>query len=124
MYTDPCISQDAGKQVFGTCPSAFISDTHKDYCLSHSIFNYLLFLALQESIYGKVKKTYYVSAGFACRRVVGLGDSSTDAFLDVENEKYSRRLYLIDYIVYGLHLRIELQYSGKCAEDLFPSILA
>ena len=61
-------------------------------------------LDLQENIYKKIKKTYYMSTGFAGRHVVGLGDLSIDAFLEVQDNKYSQILYRIDYVVYGLHL--------------------
>ena len=59
---------------------------------------------LQENIYKKVKKAYYMSVGFAGRHVEGLGDLSIDAILEVLNERYSQILYQIDYIAYGLHL--------------------
>ena len=58
---------------------------------------------LQENIYKKVKKTYYMSAGFAGRHVVGFEDLSIDVFLEVQNKRYSQILYLIDYVVPGLH---------------------
>ena len=44
-------------------------------------------LDLQENIYKKVKKTYYMSAGFAGRHVVGFGDLSIDIFLEVQNKQ-------------------------------------
>ena len=43
-------------------------------------------LDLQENIYKKVKTTYYMSAGFAGRHVVGSGDLSIDVFLGVQNK--------------------------------------
>ena len=61
-------------------------------------------LDLQENIYTKVKKTYYMSAGFAGRHVVGFGDLNIDIILEVQNKGYSQILYLIGYIDYGLHL--------------------
>ena len=60
-------------------------------------------LDLQENIYKKIKKTYYMSAGFAGRHVVGFEDLSIDVFLEVQNKRYSQILYLIDYVVPGLH---------------------
>ena len=40
----------------------------------------------QENMYKHIKKTYYMSAGFAGRHVVGLGDLSIeDSFLEVQN---------------------------------------
>ena len=59
---------------------------------------------LQENIYKKVKKTYYMSADEAGRHVVGSVDLSIDVFLEVQNERYSYISYLIDYIAYELHL--------------------
>ena len=44
---------------------------------------------LHENIYNKIKKTYFMSAGFAGRHVGGLGDLSIDVFLDVQNKRYS-----------------------------------
>ena len=46
-------------------------------------------LDLQEHIYKKIKKTYYMSAGFAGRHVLGFGDLSIDVFLEVQNQKYN-----------------------------------
>ena len=43
-------------------------------------------LDLQENTYKKVKKTYYMSAGFAGQHVVGFGDLSIDVFLEVQNK--------------------------------------
>ena len=61
-------------------------------------------LDLQENIYEQTKKTYYMSAGFAGRHEVGLGNLSIDVFLDAQNKKCSSILYLIDYIAHRLHL--------------------
>ena len=38
-------------------------------------------LDFQENIYKQVKKTYYMSAGFAGRHVVGFGNLSIDVIL-------------------------------------------
>ena len=65
-------------------------------------------LDLQENIYKKIKKTYYMSAGFAGRHVVDFWDLNIDIFLEVQDNKYSLILYLIDYIAYGLHLWCKL----------------
>ena len=65
-----------------------------------------------------------MSTGFARRHVVGLLDFFIDVFLKVQNKKYSKVLYLIDYIVYGLHLCHKVQISGQSAENPFPNILA
>ena len=45
-------------------------------------------LDLQENIYTKVKETYYMSAGFAGRHVVGFGDESIDVRLEEQNKQY------------------------------------
>ena len=59
---------------------------------------------LQENIYKKVKKTYYMSAGFASRHVVGCGDLSREIILEVRNKRNSQLLYPMDYVVPGLHI--------------------
>ena len=46
-------------------------------------------LDLKETIYNKVTKTGYMSAGFAGRHVVGVGDLIIDVFLEVQNQRYS-----------------------------------
>ena len=60
-----------------------INEAHKQYSLLDTIFYYIFLLDLQENIYGKVKKTYYMSAG------VDLGDLNIDIFLEVQDKKYS-----------------------------------
>ena len=69
------------------------------------IFNQIQYLTifcildLLESIYKKVKKNDYPSAGFAGRRVVGFGDLSIDIFLEVHNQNYS---------AHGVHFRSKI----------------
>ena len=46
-------------------------------------------LDLKEHIYTKLQKTYYMSANFAGRHVVGFGDLSIDVFLGVQNSRYT-----------------------------------
>ena len=58
---------------------------------------------LQENVNKKVKKTYYMLAGFAGQHVVSVEDLNIDMFLEVQNQKYSQILYLIDYVVPGFH---------------------
>ena len=55
------------------------------YSLTRKLFNAMV---LQENIYKQVKKTYYMTAGFAGRHVVGLGDLSIDVFLEDQNKRY------------------------------------
>ena len=59
-------------------------------------------LDFQENIYKQIKKTYYMSVGFAGRHVVGFEELSIDVFLEVQDKRYSQILYLIDYIAHGL----------------------
>ena len=42
-------------------------------------------LDLKETIYKQIKKTYYMSASFAGRHVVGFGDLNINVFLEVQN---------------------------------------
>ena len=69
--------------------------------MTYLIRSYIL--DLQENIYEKVKKTYYMLAGFAGQHVVSFEDLNIDIFLEVQNKRYSQILYLIDYVVPGLH---------------------
>ena len=46
-------------------------------------------LMRKSHMYKKVKKTYYMSAGFAGRHVVNFEDLSIDVFLEVQNKRYS-----------------------------------
>ena len=66
-------------------------------------FTISFLLDLQENIYKNVKKTYYMSAGFAGRHVLDFGDLNIDVFLEVQNKRHSELLYRIDYVVPGLH---------------------
>ena len=64
-------------------------------------------LDLQENIYIQVPKTHYMCGGEARREVVGFLDLFIDVLLEVllgvQNKRYSQILYLIDYVVPGLH---------------------
>ena len=60
-------------------------------------------LDLQENIYKKIWKTYYMLAGFAGQHVVSFEDLNVDIFLEVQNKRCSQILYLIDYVVPRLH---------------------
>ena len=46
-------------------------------------------LGLQENIYETIKKTYYISAGFAGRHVVKFWYLNIDIFLEVQDKKSS-----------------------------------
>ena len=54
-----------------------------------------------------------MSAGFVGRHVVGFGDLSIDAFLQVQNERYSQIFYLTDNIAYGLHVYYKINISTE-----------
>jgi hypothetical protein len=69
-------------------------------------------LDLQGSIYTYVP-------GFAGRHLVGVHDSLIDVFLEVQDNRYSKMLLLIEYIAYG----IRSKYSRTCAETLSKNIL-
>ena len=61
-----------------------------DFSISPSGLNYDMqsisfILDLQGNIYELVKKTYYMSAGFGGRHVVGFEDLSIDMFLEARN---------------------------------------
>ena len=73
------------------------------YVIRYHIQLYLYF-DLQENIFKKVKKAYYMSAGFVGRHVVGFADLNIDIFLEIQDKRCSSILYLIGYIAYGLHL--------------------
>ena len=63
--------------------------------LKNNIVDYVQYLTISflldrhGNIYNKIKKTYYMSADFAGRHVVGFGDSSIDVFMEVQKERYS-----------------------------------
>ena len=46
-------------------------------------------LDLQGNIYKQIKQTYYMSASFAGRHVVDLGDLNIDIFVAVQDKTYS-----------------------------------
>ena len=76
-----------------------INESHRQYSVVGTIFNYTVILNIQEHICKKIKTIYCMSAG----DVVGIGDLSIDVFLEVQSKRYSQILYLIDYVVPGLH---------------------
>ena len=43
-----------------------------------------------------------------------------DVLLEVQNERYSKRLYLIDYIVYGLHLWYKIKVFEEICRKPIP----
>ena len=71
-----------------------------DYHIHYSTICFIL--DLQEHIYTQVPKSDYRSGGEAGQHVVGL-PYFLDVFLEVQNQKSSQKMYLIDYIAYGLH---------------------
>ena len=66
-------------------------------------------LDLQVNTYLQIKKTCYMSAGFAGGHVVGFGDLSMDVFLEVQNKRYTYICYLIVYTAHGLHFGMKCE---------------
>ena len=66
-----------------------MNEAKKQDSLVDTIFNNIYILDLQENIYKQVKKTYYMSAGFAGQHIVDFGDLNIDIFLEVQDKKYS-----------------------------------
>ena len=62
-----------------------------------------------------------MSADFAGRHVVGFGDLNIDIFLEVQDKRYSQILYLIDYVVPGLHFWLENHNSKEMDQNLRKS---
>ena len=79
-----------------------INEAHKQYSLFDTIFDYTFILDLQEIIHKKGKKTYYMSASFATRHVVGFEDLSMDVFLEVQNKRYNCYLNIVSNRLYCL----------------------
>ena len=50
-----------------------INEARKQYRLLDTVFNYILYFGPPGNIYKQVKKTHYMSAGFAGQHVVGFG---------------------------------------------------
>ena len=76
---------------------------------------------LQENIYKKVKRTYYMLAGSAGQHVVGFWDLNIDIFLEVQDQKYSYILYLLDDIAPGPQFWYKLEFSPEIAQNLNKS---
>ena len=57
------------------------------YCIQYLTISFML--DLQEIIYNKVKKTYYMLAGSAGQHVVVFWDLNINIFLEVQDKKYS-----------------------------------
>ena len=79
------------------------NEAREQHSLLDTIFDYILYFGSPGKHLYLSLQTYYMSAGFAGRHVVGVGDLSTDVFLEVQSKRYSQMLYLIDYVVPGLH---------------------
>ena len=63
-----------------------------------------------------------MSAGEAVRHdVVGFLDLFIDVVLEVQNKRRSWKLYLIDYIVYGLRLWYEIDFCKELPKTYFPT---
>ena len=66
-----------------------LNEAHKQYSLVDTIFNYIFHFGPLGKLLYKIKKTYYMSVGFAGRHVVDFEDLSIDVFLEVQNKRYS-----------------------------------
>ena len=74
---------------------------HKQYSLLDTIFNYIFHFG-PPGKYLYLSHKHRLSVGRRSRpRIVGFLDLFIDMFLEVQNERYSLILYLIDYIAYG-----------------------
>ena len=60
--------------------SLTINEAHKQYSLLDTVFNCIVYLGPPGTYFQKIKETYYMSASFAGRHVVGFGDLSIDLF--------------------------------------------
>jgi hypothetical protein len=77
QFADLCLSQDAGKLVFGSFPlicCSSINEAHKQYSLLDTTLAISSIWDLQENIYRQIQKTFYMAAGEAGQHAVGIGD--------------------------------------------------
>lgn len=79
-----------------------MSETCKQYSVSDTVSIYVLILYLQESIYTWVPQTCYMSDGEARQHVVDVLAFSIHAFQGIQDQRYNKIVYLIDYIAYGI----------------------
>ena len=87
-----------------------MNEAHKRYSISATrLRTRFVTWALQKNFYNEIKKTYYMSASLAGQHVVSFGHLGVDMFLEVQSKRCGQLLYLINYIVYGLHLRYQMQ---------------
>ena len=79
-----------------------IDEALKQYSALITILNYICL--------GHSRKTSIKSHEYLLHvgRVEDFGDLRIDVYLDVQGKGHSQILYLIDYIVYGFHLRYEI----------------
>ena len=73
---------------------------------------------LQENIYKQVKKTYYMSVGFAGRHAVVFAHFSVDVF-----RKYIVYNYRL-YCLWASFMVLTFKFARKSAEKPFSNILA
>ena len=107
-FSDCRLSQDSGKWVFGRSPWQLwfptINKTRKQYSLLDTIFNYIFCLRPPGKHVYLSPQNLHMSAGEAGRHVVGCFLFVLDIFLEVQDQRYSQILYLINYIAYGFYL--------------------
>ena len=75
-----------------------MNEARKPCSLLHAMFDYIFYIVAQERIYTGVPKSH-----FAGGHVVGFLNFVISVFLEVQDQRYSQILYLIDYIAYSAH---------------------
>ena len=78
-------------------------EAREQHSLVDAICDYIFYLGASGKYLPLNPKNNYMSAGEAGRHVVGFLDSFIEIDLEVQNKRYSQILYLIDYVVPGLH---------------------
>ena len=92
---------------FGLFPWKFIfftrNEAQEQHSLLDTIFDYIFYFGPPGKYLYLSPKTHYMLAGGAGQDVVGFLDFFIDIFLEVQNKRFGQILYLIDYVVPGLH---------------------
>ena len=84
---------------------------HKQYSLLDTMFNYIFPLGPPG------KNTWVLKFDYPSAGIVGFLDLFIDIFQEVQNEKYSHILYLIDYIAYGPQFQHKFWNSPTSAKN-------
>ena len=80
-----------------------LNEAHKQYCLLVKIFSHIFYLGPPGTHLYLSPQSHYMPAGEAGRHVAGVHDVLIDYSLEVQDNRYSQMLYLVDHIAYGLH---------------------